>query len=870
MRRQSPLIFAAIAAFFIILTGCQPQQPFYFHEDKDLSHYKGMATEIEYPDVDSCTLDDVQGAIRPFSLQNKHPATVWDLKLEEAIRIALTNNKIMRSIGGQVQGPPEFLLRNSEAVPSIYDPALAESNPRSGVEAALSAFDTQFSVSSIWGKSDTPSITFFPTLLGLQKSTLETMQDTASFQTQLQKTNATGGTFSFRNITSYTKQMADAMISGEISSTEVPANWTTAFQAEMRQPLMRGAGVQFNRIAGPGAQPGVFNGVMLARINTDIALADFEASVRNLVADVETTYWELYFNYRSLDAVKAGLESALTTWRRVYTLSRLGAKGGEAEIEAQARENYFLFRTSEEQALSALYDTEAKLRYLLGLAATDGRLIRPIDEPTTAKVAFDWSDAQCEALARSVELRQQKWVVKRRELELIAAKNFLLPQLDAVGKYTWTGFGNKLLVSSGGTSDIFSTDPEPNAVQSLTHGNMQSWELGFQFAMPIGFRREMAGVRNAQLQIAKERAKLQEAELEVSHQLGFAIRDMEAAEVLSQTNFNRRIAAQRQVEAVAAAYETGTITFDVLLSSQQRLAQAESDYYRSVINYNKAIMQVHYRKGSLLEYNGVYLAEGPWPGKAYFDARRRARARDASTYFDYGFTQPKVISRGPYEQHAGGSTGFSGEVEQNEQDSKPVGAPPPELVPTPEPQPIDPGYQPDQPTPAQPNSIMPEEPKSQPEAGTSNKEQVKKSTALKATTQTAVAASGWKKASKTASKSEVQQAGFQYQTQASRASNSQASNKDWSGKTKKSPLPTDLRSVPGEGQDQEMKKSPLPTDLRSVPGEGQDQEMKKSPLPLGEGQGEGDLIIPAAYESGTHPPTAQSDQPASGWKRISH
>ncbi len=656
MSRQSPLLIATIAACFVILTGCQPQQPFYFHEDPELSHYKGMATEIEYPDVESCTLCDVKGAIRPFSLQNNQPQAVWDLKLEDAIRYALTNNKIMRTIGGQIQGPPDFISRAGET-PSIYDPALAETNPRSGVEAALSAFDTQFSLSSVWDRLDTPSVTFFP---GVPPIVMESMQDTSSFQAQLQKTNATGGTFSFRNITSYNKQTVFYELFGEQVSP-LPANWTTNFQAEMRQPILRGAGVQFNRIAGPGAQPGLYNGVMLARINTDIALADFEASVRNLVADVETAYWELYFDYRSLDAAYAGQESALVTWRRTYELAKHGAKGGEADTEAQARENYFLFRTSTEQALSALYNTEAKLRYLIGLAATDGRLIRPIDEPTTAKVTFDWSDSQCEALARSVELRQQKWVVKRRELELIASKNFLLPQLDAVGKYTWTGFGNTLIQSSGGTSDIFSTDPEPNAFQSLTHGNLQSWELGFQFAMPIGFRREMSGVRNAQLQLAKERAKLQEAELEVSHQLAFAVRDMEAAEVLSETNFNRRIAAQRQVDAVAAAYDTGTITIDVLISSQQRLAQAESEYYRSVTNYNRAIMQVHYRKGSLLEYNGVYLAEGPWPGKAYFDARRRARARDAATYMDYGFTQPKVISREPYEQLAGGSTGLSGD-----------------------------------------------------------------------------------------------------------------------------------------------------------------------------------------------------------------
>ena len=157
----------------------------------------------------------------------------------------------------------------------------------------------------------------------------------------------------------------------------------------------------------------------------------------------------------------------------------------------------------------------------------------------------------------------------------------------------------------------------------------------------------MAGVRNAQLTLAQERAKLQEGELELSHQLAYAIRDLEANYVLSQTNFNRRMAAQREVEAVAAAYETDTVTLDVLLEAQQTLAQAESDYYRSLVNYNKAIAQVHFRKGSLLEYNGVYLAEGPWPGKAYFDARRRARAREASTYLDYGFTQPKVISRGP-------------------------------------------------------------------------------------------------------------------------------------------------------------------------------------------------------------------------------
>ena len=319
-------------------------------------------------------------------------------------------------------------------------------------------------------------------------------------------------------------------------------------------------------------------------------------------------------------------------------------------------------------------------------------MIRPKDEPTIAKVSFDWYDVQAEALARSPELRYLKWRVKERELELIASKNYLLPQLDAVAQYTWQGLGNNLFAQPNGAGSNF-TLAGSNAYESLTSGDFQQWQAGFQFSMPLGFRKEMSGVRNAQLWLTKEKGKLQEGELELSHQLAYAIRDLETNYVRSQTNFNRRIAAQRQVEAVAAAYETDTITLDVLVRAQQELAVAESEYYRKLVDYNESIADVHLRKGSLLEYNGVYLAEGPWPGKAYFDARRRARARAASTYLDYGFTQPRVVSRGPYEQHAGGGATFDGgEVPGS---AAPAAAPTPgtpkqpsqqELVPTPDPE----------------------------------------------------------------------------------------------------------------------------------------------------------------------------------------
>jgi outer membrane protein TolC len=698
MSRYAPLVGFVLTAALIGLTGCQPQQPFYLHQvDEDLSHYKGVATEISVPDVDSDRLADVAQAQRPFSLLNNDPKNFWDLTLEEAMRTALTNNKIMRNIGGQIQGPPDFILRNPEVAPSIYGPALAEANPRTGVEAALSAFDAQFASSLSWQRTNTPeNVNPLFTQAGVFANISE--HDIANFQAQLTKVTATGGQFSVAHIVAYDM---DRFAYPGSAPYNYPSDWNVKLEASMRQPLLQGAGVQFNRIAGPGAQPGVFNGVVLARINTDIALADFESSVRNLISDVEVAYWELYFTYRNLDAARSGYDSALATWRKIYTLNRIGSKGGEAEKEAQARQQVYVFRSTAEQSLSALYATESKLRYLLGLSATDGRLIRPKDEPTTALVRFDWYEVLNEALARNVELRQQKWIVKRRELELIAAKNFLLPKVDFVALYRWLGLGNDLLPVPNGTGGDFTQD-RSNAYQSMTNGAFQEWQVGFQANIPLGFQKEMAGVRFAQMSLVQEQAKLQEGELELSHQLAFAIRDMETAHVLSKTNFQRRISAQREVEAVTASYENDTVTIDRVLEAQQRLAQAESDYYRSLANYAKAITQVHFRKGSLLEYNGVYLAEGPWPAKAYFDASRRARARDASMYLDYGFTQPRILSRGPLEQQPGEGMPFDGSQETSSPTlspnptSTPTPTPAPasdrpELVPTPEPEPMRPG-----------------------------------------------------------------------------------------------------------------------------------------------------------------------------------
>ncbi len=252
MSRQVPPLGLVLAAVLAFLTGCQPQQPFYLHRvDDDLAHYKGVATEIEIPDVNTDRLPDVADAQRPFSLLNKDTKNLWEMSLEEAMRIALSNNKVMRNIGGQIQGPPEFILRSPETTPTIYGPALAEANPRTGTEAALAAYDAQWVTSMTWQRTDTPeNVNPLFTQAGIFANISE--HNIGKFQTQVTKVTATGGQWSLASNVSYDRDRFPYPVPGNVPYS-YSADWSVNFEASVRQPLLQGAGVQFNQIAGPGA-----------------------------------------------------------------------------------------------------------------------------------------------------------------------------------------------------------------------------------------------------------------------------------------------------------------------------------------------------------------------------------------------------------------------------------------------------------------------------------------------------------------------------------------------------------------------------------------------------------------------------------------
>jgi hypothetical protein len=171
-----------------------------------------------------------------------------------------------------------------------------------------------------------------------------------------------------------------------------------------------------------------------------------------------------------------------------------------------------------------------------------------------------------------------------------------------------------------------------SSLDNLFGGDFQEWQLGAELTFPVGFRRAHAAVRNAQLQIAREKALLAEQERRVLHDLSNAISDMSRAYETSQTAYNRRMAAKQQIDVLLFRKERGLkLNLDQLVDAQRRFADADAEYHRTLAEYMISVKNVHFEKGSLLDYCQVHLAEVSGIGCDYSPRVRDRWLRDKSS-----------------------------------------------------------------------------------------------------------------------------------------------------------------------------------------------------------------------------------------------
>jgi outer membrane protein TolC len=381
-------------------------------------------------------------------------------------------------------------------------------------------------------------------------------------------------------------------VSGNESSSS--SSGTTLGQTRVglsvTQSLLRGAGVDVNLAS-----------VRQARLTTLASEYELRGFAEALMANVEDAYWDYALALRQIDIVTDSL--ALAERQLADTQERI-AVGQLAEIElAAAQSEVALRKEGLINARSALATAKLILLRLVnaGPAGPGGSLwerdITLLEEPIVPEAALDSVEAEVAlALRMRPDLNQARLDLERNELELVKTRNGLLPRMDlfiALGKSGYAAsFGDSVGRLGGPGHDVLAgvTLEYPPLNRGARARNEQA-----------RLTRQQSGEAVANL------AQLVELDVRSAY-----IEVNRAREQVTATAATRKY-QQETLRAETEKFQVGKSTTFLVARAQRDLVASQIAEVQAVVNYRKALVDLHRQEGSLLARQGIEAPGGAPP-----------------------------------------------------------------------------------------------------------------------------------------------------------------------------------------------------------------------------------------------------------------
>ena len=318
-----------------------------------------------------------------------------------------------------------------------------------------------------------------------------------------------------------------------------------------------------------------------------------DESFKNTVMDIISKTKIAYYNYRYYLENYAIAKSSLDRAKDLLEINRARyAKGLVSSVDLLETE------TSLAQRQKVLISAESNLKK----AEDDLKLITNIvDDPEAWNAKLELIDSRLEfkeektGLLESLEnafkyrpdYSSTKLDLKNRDIKIASAKNALLPTVDLVTSFGLNGLGK-----------------DYQDALNKTDSDYKDWSIGFKVEVPWG---------------GEERAKFDQRHLEKAQAL-LAFKRLEQNIILEVRDKVRDVDIQaRQVEAAKLArdkeaknyeaqkerYAAGQVSTHDMLDYQEKLAQAELDYAKSLIDYNVALINLDKSQGLTLAKNNI-------------------------------------------------------------------------------------------------------------------------------------------------------------------------------------------------------------------------------------------------------------------------
>ncbi|MFP6616654.1 MAG: TolC family protein, partial [Candidatus Hydrogenedentota bacterium] len=353
------------------------------------------------------------------------------------------------------------------------------------------------------------------------------------------------------------------------------ATYDGQLTSTITQPVLRGRGTAVNRIQ-----------IDTAANGQNIAKYEIQRTALVTIGETIKAYWDLVGAIKNLEVRQQSLDNAM---RLVGINEKRLEIGTAAAIEVlQAKAQAATRHSDLITARTSILDTEDVLKNFINLNDNDvfsTTSIIPTTSPGMVGHQWDLDQSITTALNNRPEIRTAELQIENARLSKKGTKNDLLPSLDASVSYG-------------------------QAARELTAGELRNgirekqgrtWNFGLQGSIPIGNRAAKgAHMRSEQFERQQE-LRLTKAQRDVMLDVRMGIRGVVTTEILVESDKQARILQEANVAAEEKRLNLGVTTSQDVLDRQEDLTLAQTQELQSVVNYEKALIQLQVAEGTLLK-----------------------------------------------------------------------------------------------------------------------------------------------------------------------------------------------------------------------------------------------------------------------------
>lgn len=489
---------------------------------------------------------------------------VMDLSLNDAVRIALENNRDI-----QIE---EKNVTVSEG----------EIKTQEGV------FDPLFNLVSFFNDGDNPVLsTFVPSGTVTQKQ----------FNAEA---NITGllPTGTFYNLIDFDTTWTKTTNPLE----DLSPSWLNNVSFSLGQELLRNFGVDVNRTF-----------IITAKRTNEITVMELEKRISQVLLEVENQYWLVVAARKNLELERTALDLAVDLKNRNQIQVDVGVlppvSVTQAESEVAARE------VSVIRAENDLQAAEDNLKNTLAMDLSQN--IDAVDEPTTEVYTFDEQESLAQAYEQRPEIEQVELDIANKKTLKHYYSNQRLPRLAVEGSLSLQGLGG----DENPDRLSFDEEPEPippefnspsDAFRQLWNGDFATWQVLGIFSFPIFNRTARGNYIKATADLDRSVIVLSRTRDDVALDVKSAVRQIEnSLRAIDAARVSIKL-AQEVVSNEQERLNVGIGTTRDVLEAQRDLIDAGTREITAVTSYNIALAELDYAKGTMLDKYKVHIEEfGP-------------------------------------------------------------------------------------------------------------------------------------------------------------------------------------------------------------------------------------------------------------------